>query len=81
MPKDSALILPSWPETKRSWDVEWPYRPSSDLVYLTGFEESQACLIILSNSKNILFVQNKTLKKKYGLVPSMIPNKLQRFFK
>lgn len=80
MPKDSALILPSWPETKRSWDVEWPYRPSSDLVYLTGFEESQACLIILSNSKNILFVQNKNPKKEIWTGPTYGPEQAAEIF-
>ena len=80
MPKDSALMLPSWPEAKRSGDVYWPYRPSSDLIYLTGFEEPKSCLIILSNSKSILFVQNKNLKKEIWTGPVYGPKKVLENF-
>lgn len=63
MSKNSALIIPSWPKAIRSGDVQWPYRPSSDIIYLSGFEESDCCLIILSEEKYFLFVQAKDPKK------------------
>ena len=65
IPEDSALILPSWPKMKRSGDVNWPYHPSSNLFYFTGFEEPQSCLIVLSGAtgKHFLFVQEKDQEK------------------
>lgn len=65
MPKNSALIIPSWPQALRSGDVHWPYRPSSDLIYLSGFEEANSLLVILSQGtkKYFLFVQPKDPKK------------------
>ena len=71
MPEGSALILPSWPKIKRSGDVEWPYRPSSDMIYLSGFEEPQSCLVILSlpDAKHFLFVQEKDPKKEIWTGP------------
>ena len=65
MPEGSALILPSWPTMKYSVDLEWSYRPSSDLIYLSGFEEPASCLIILSRPqpKHILFTQKKNPEK------------------
>ncbi len=59
MPEGSALILPSRPEQRRSGDVDWPYRPSSDILYLSGFEEPNACLVLLSPARHILFTQKK----------------------
>ena len=63
MPEGSALILPSYPVSRRSGDVNWPYRPSSDILYLSGFEEPDSCLILLSSSQQILFVQKKDKQK------------------
>ena len=63
MPEGSALILPSRPEQKRSGDVDWPYRPSSDILYLSGFEEPNSCLVLLSPSQHILFTQNQDPQK------------------
>lgn len=61
MPKHSALIIPSWPQTNRSADIEWPYRPDSNLLYFSGFEEANSCLLILSQpqEKYFLFTQKK----------------------
>lgn len=82
MPEDSALILPSWPKSLRSGDVEWPYRPSSDLIYLSGFPEPYSCLMILSkpSSKTILFVQEKDLEKEFWTGPIYGPKKAGDIF-
>ena len=74
MPEHSALILPSQPQVKYSGDVDWPYRPSSDLIYLSGCEEPNSCLIILSNKpQEILFVQKKDPKTELWIGPSLGP--------
>ncbi len=82
MPEDSALILPSWPKTNRSGDVEWPYRPSSDLIYLSGFTEPYSCLVILSkpHSKALLFAQEKDPEKELWTGPVYGPEQAGDIF-
>ena len=36
---DSILLIPTNPMKIRSNDVYYPYRPSSDILYLSGWEE------------------------------------------
>ena len=42
LPIDALLIIVNNPEAVRSRDVEYPYRANSDMLYLTGWEESNA---------------------------------------
>ncbi len=42
---DGVLIVPSAPEAARNGDVHHEYRPSSDLMYLTGFGEPESVLV------------------------------------
>ncbi len=46
MPAGSALLLPTNPERTRSNDTEFPFRPSSDFYYLTGFDEPGAWALL-----------------------------------
>ena len=82
MPENSALILPSRPLVKRSGDVDYFYRPSSDLIYFSGFEEAHSCLIILSkpNSKTHLFVQKKDPAKELWTGPVCGPERAEEIF-
>ncbi len=82
LPEGSALIVPSEQISIRSGDVEWPYRPSSNLIYLSGFKEAQSCLIILSKpkAKHFLFVQKKDLKKELWTGPIYGPKQAQKIF-
>ena len=82
MPSGSALILPSWPQMKRSGDVDHSYRPSSDMIYFSGFEEPQSCLLILSepNSKSYLFVQKKEPEKELWTGPVHGPEQAGEIF-
>jgi Xaa-Pro aminopeptidase len=82
MPENSALILPSRPLMKRSGDVEYFYRPSSNLIYFSGFEESHSCLIILSkpNLKTLLFVQKKDKVKELWTGPVYGPEQAEETF-
>ena len=61
LPAESALMIPSSPSCVRSADVHFPYRPSSDMLYLCGYEEESAFLILISGEKQkqVLFVQKK----------------------
>lgn len=43
---DGVAVIPAAPEAIRNHDVEHPYRQSSDLYYLTGFEEPQSVLLL-----------------------------------
>lgn len=46
LPEGSVAILVAYPERTRSRDTEHPYRQNSDIIYLTGFPEPEAVLII-----------------------------------
>ena len=41
-----ALVLPPMPVARRNGDVDHPYRPESDLFWLTGFEEPEAVAVL-----------------------------------
>jgi len=43
---DALLIVPAAPEQVRSRDSLYPYRPDSDLWYLSGFPEPDAVLVL-----------------------------------
>lgn len=62
MAPDSVFILSANPECSRSNDTHFPYRQSSDIVYLNGFPEPKAVLILskLKGAQNfIMLVQPK----------------------
>ena len=83
MPADSAMIVPSWPESLKAGDVYWPYRPHSDLIYLSGFEEPDSCLLIIndgSEGKTVLFVQEKNKDKELWTGPVYGPEEAGRLF-
>lgn len=55
---NEMIILSSQPLYYRQHDVTFPYRQDSFFYYLTGFEESNACLVLRKKSpSSILFVQ------------------------
>jgi Xaa-Pro aminopeptidase len=43
---DGVAVLTANPRRRRSKDTEFPYRPSSDILYLTGFREPETVLVI-----------------------------------
>lgn len=57
----SALILAAPKETIRNHDVHHPYRQSSSLYYLTGFEEPESILILRPGMvpESVMFVRHK----------------------
>lgn len=54
LPNSVALVV-SNPERKRSNDTEYPYRQSSDVLYLSNFPEPQSVLILTNLDKKTDF--------------------------
>ena len=49
---NAILVLPSAPERVRSRDTHYPYRQDSDLLYLAGFPEPEAVLVLVPGRKH-----------------------------
>jgi Xaa-Pro aminopeptidase len=49
--EDSIIILPAAAARVRNNDVYYPYRQDSDFLYLTGFREPDALLVLLPEDK------------------------------
>ena len=76
LPKGSVAIIVTNPERTRSNDTEFPYRASSDMIYLTNFKEPEAVAVFVkgeskgkkktqSKAKNrfIMFVRPKDIEQ------------------
>ncbi len=59
----SALLVMSMPETTRNSDVHNPYRTESLIHYLTGFDEQETALLLISlptgERKKVAFVRRR----------------------
>jgi Xaa-Pro aminopeptidase len=61
----SAALFAASPERNRSNDTYFAYRPSSDVWYLTGFEEPDAVVLLLPGHDEhpfVLFLRERDLK-------------------
>lgn len=60
-----ALILPAWPEQIRNADSHFNYRAESNLLYLTGFEEPECCLVFRPGKtpETVMFVRKKNVER------------------
>ena len=59
---DAILVLPAALERIRSRDTHYPYRQDSDLLYLTGFPEPEAVLVLVPGRRHgeaILFCRER----------------------
>ena len=64
--EESIIILQAAPAKLRNNDVYHPYRQDSDFLYLTGFREQDAVLVLLpgeKNGKSILFCRERDLER------------------
>lgn len=62
---DDAMVLPAAPPVVRSGDSELPYRPDSELYYLTGWREPEALLVLrgfADEDREVLFVRERDPK-------------------
>ncbi len=60
--EDSIIILQAAPAKLRNNDVYFPYRQDSDFLYLTGFREHDAILVLVpgaDNGTSILFCRER----------------------
>jgi Xaa-Pro aminopeptidase len=59
---DSIIIVRAAPARFRNSDVHYPYRQDSDFLYLTGFHEPDALLVLIpggDNGRCILFCRER----------------------
>ena len=59
---DAILVLPAAPERVRSRDTHYPYRQDSDLLYLAGFPEPEAVLVLVPgrrHGESLLFCRER----------------------
>ncbi|MFT5141340.1 MAG: Xaa-Pro aminopeptidase [Lysobacterales bacterium] len=62
----SVIIVRSAPEKIRNNDVHYPYRQDSDFLYLTGFREPCAMLVLIpggNGDRSIMFCREKDEKR------------------
>lgn len=62
MAPNSIAIVPSAPEQTRSRDTDYPFRQDSDLLYLCGFSEPEAVLVLLPGREHgeaVLFCRER----------------------
>ncbi len=56
---DDTLVIPSGPLKVRANDTDYPFRPNSDFVWLTGCAEPDAVLIVHPGGEGVLFVADR----------------------
>lgn len=63
--KGAAIVIPSHPEMIRNNDVHHPYRPDTNLYYLTGWEEPESVFVFLPGQtpETVMFVRSKDLER------------------
>lgn len=62
LPDNTIAVLPANPELIRNNDAEYPFRQHSNFLYLTGFNEPDALMVLRKqgqSSESILFVRPK----------------------
>ncbi len=53
---NSIAILPTATEKNRNSDSDFPFRPTSDFIYLTGFNEPESVAVFITGKKNGKFI-------------------------
>ena len=63
MEVDSCLILFSPRPSVRNQDVHYPYRTSSDLLYLTGIPQENMIFVLFASGEKHIFIEEHDSKK------------------
>ncbi|HEX7027960.1 MAG TPA: Xaa-Pro aminopeptidase [Gammaproteobacteria bacterium] len=66
MGRDTIAVIPAAPEVIRNRDVHYPYRQDSDFLYMSGFEEPEAVIVLVPHrpqGEYILFCREKDAEK------------------
>lgn len=72
----AAIVVPAAPARIRNNDAHYPYRQDSDLLYLTGFEEPEAVLVLVPGRQaaaSILFCRERDPKREIWDGPRLGP--------
>ncbi len=56
---DDTLVIPSGPLKVRANDTDYPFRPDSDFVWLTGCAEPDAVLIVHPGGEGVLYLADR----------------------
>ncbi|HEY3486781.1 MAG TPA: Xaa-Pro aminopeptidase [Gammaproteobacteria bacterium] len=56
MERDSIAVIPAAPEKLRNRDVYYPYRQDSDFLYLSGFNEPEAVIVLVPEREQGEFI-------------------------
>lgn len=79
--RDAAVVVPAAPERVRNNDAHYPYRQDSDLVYLSGFHEPEAVLVLVPGraaGQSILFCRERDLERERWDGPRLGPERAAR---
>jgi len=68
-----TFVLPSAPVSVRNRTVQHPYRQDSDLLYLTGIDRPETCLVIRADGTSVLYAREPDARRAiwYGAEPSL----------
>ena len=56
MGEDAIAVIPTAGEQRRNRDNDYPFRPHSDFLYLTGFDEPGAVAVLFKQGRRVRFV-------------------------
>jgi Xaa-Pro aminopeptidase len=79
---EGAMVLPAAPILFRAGDSALPYRPDSELFYLTGFTEPDAVLVLrgfADESRSVLFSQARDPSAERWSGPRAGPDEARAF--
>lgn len=73
---DGVMVLPAAPVSLRSRDTEFPYRPDSELFYLTGLLEPETVAVLVGGAepRTMLFVRERDPEAELWSGPRMGPD-------
>ncbi len=81
MLQSSVALVPAARLVKRNADADYPFRQNSNFLYLTGFEEPEALLVLTSKgteSQSILFCRNRDPLSEQWTGPRLGPERATR---
>ena len=78
MPENSVLVLIAPASSLRNRDVPYPYRNSSDLLYLTGITEQKFALLVFSDQPAHIYAQGKDPERERWVGPRLGSSKIAR---
>jgi Xaa-Pro aminopeptidase len=72
--QDGVIILRAAPHKVRNNDANYPYRQDSDFLYLSGFSESDAMIVLLpddDDGRSVLFLKKRDRHREMWEGPSL----------